>query len=684
MSNNKLPNFIQGKWIPHTGNGIQQFNAITGEMIGTCGSDEIDYQSVFQYARQKGGPALRKMTFLQRGQMLKKLALYLHGIRKKYYPLSYWTGATKIDSWIDIDGGIGTLFAYASLRKKFPNETFYVEGETVGLSKENTFIGHHIMTPKRGVAIHINAFNFPIWGMLEKISVNLLAGVPAVVKPSEITSYLTQSMVEDIIASNILPKGALQLICGKGIGILDHVTSQDVVTFTGSARTGRMLRNLPSIIDNSVPFNLEADSLNAAVLGEDAVPGTAEFDLFIKEVRKEMTVKAGQKCTAIRRILVPENLVDEVQKALSSQLAKTTIGDPQVEGVRMGALVSKGQVAEAKQRIAELAKHSEIIYGNNDDFEVVGADRNKGAFLQPTLFLNKNPFKFDSTHNIEVFGPVSTILPYKNLDEAIELANMGKGSLVSSIVTNDPNIAKEYVMNASSYHGRILVLNDACAKESTGHGAVMPLLSHGGPGRAGGGEEMGGIRGVLHYLQRTSIQGHPTMITAITNQYQYGGKQIEKPIHVFRKHFEELEVGETVITAKHTVTVTDIVNFANVSGDNFYAHMDETSLDGTIFEQRVAHGYFILAKAAGLFVDAKKGPVLLNYGIDECRFTKPVYPGTTIGVKFTVKEKIDQEKRSEDDVAKGIVKFLVDVYDDTGETVALATILTMVKKLEDV
>ncbi len=684
MKNKKLPNFIQGKWVSHNGEGIAQYNAITGQLIGTCGSENIDYSAMFDYARRKGGFALRKMTFPQRGQMLKQLALYLHGIRKKYYPISYWTGATKTDSWIDIDGGIGTLFAYASLRKKFPNETFYVEGDTVGLSKENTFIGHHIMTPKKGVAIHINAFNFPIWGMLEKIAVNLLAGVPAVVKPSEITSYLTQAMVEDIIDSKILPDGALQLVCGKGIGILDAVTNQDIVTFTGSASTGRMLRNLPSIIENSVPFNLEADSLNAAVLGEDAIPGTSEFDLFIKEVRKEMTTKAGQKCTAIRRILVPENLVEDVQKALANQLSKTTIGDPQVEGVRMGALVSKGQVDEAKARIKELAIHSEIIYGNNDDFEVIGADIQKGAFLQPTLLLNKNPFKFDATHNIEVFGPVSTILPYKNMDEAIELANMGKGSLVSSIVTNNPNIAKEYVLNASSYHGRILVLNAACAKESTGHGAVMPLLSHGGPGRAGGGEEMGGMRGVMHYLQRTSIQGHPTMITAITNQYQYGGEQIEKPVHVFRKHFEELEVGETVITAKHTVTVTDIVNFANVSGDNFYAHMDETSLEGTIFEQRVAHGYFILAKAAGLFVDAKKGPVLLNYGIDECRFTKPVYPGTTIGVRFTVKEKIDQEKRSEDDVAKGIVKFLVDVYDDTGETVALATILTMVKKLEDI
>ncbi len=677
----KVDNYLLGTWQPHQGKGTEQHNAITGELIATAGSEGLDYTAMADYARKTGGPALRKMTFYQRGLMLKKLALYLHERRKSYYPLSSATGATKADSWVDIEGGIGTLFAYASLRRKFSSETFYVDGEAVKSSKEGTFIGHHILSPRQGVAIHINAFNFPIWGMLEKLSPTFLAGMPAIVKPSELTSFLTQRMVKDIIESGILPDGALQLVCGTGVGILGPVTSQDVVTFTGSAVTGRMLKSLPQIIENAVPFNMEADSLNASVLGEDAVPGTPEFDIFIKEVHREIVTKAGQKCTAVRRILVPEKLVGDVQIALGTRIASTPIGDPQVEGVRMGSLVHKVQVEEVRRRVEELNTSTEIVIGSLDNFEVIGADKGKGAFFNPIVFLNDDPFKKQDSHNIEAFGPVSTIMPYRNLDEAIEIANMGKGSLVSSIVTADERIAREYVLGSAPYHGRILILNESCAKESTGHGSPLPQLMHGGPGRAGGGEELGGARGVKHYLQTTAIQGHPTFLTAVTNQYQQGGKQTEKPVHVFRKHFEELEIGETVITAKHTVTEADITNFANVSGDNFYAHTDATSLEGTIFEQRVAHGYFILSKAAGLFVDPKKGPVLLNYGIDECRFTKPVYPGMTIGVRLTVKEKVDQEKKSEEDVAKGIVKFLVDVYDETGETVALATILTMVKKL---
>ena len=676
-----LPNYIQGQWLAHEGAGIAQFNAVTGEQIGTCGSDGLDYEAMRNFAVNSGGAALRKMTFQERGLMLKKLALHMHGLRKKYYPISSMTGATKVDSWIDIDGGIGTLFAYASLRRKFNNAPFFVDGETVNLSKEGTFKAQHIMVPKRGVAIHINAFNFPIWGMLEKIAVNLLAGMPAIVKPSEVTSFLTKAFFEDMIASGILPEGSLQLVNGSGVGIIDHVTHQDVVTFTGSAHTGRKLKNHPVILNESVLFNMEADSLNAAVLGPDAVPGTAEFNLFVKEVHREMTVKTGQKCTAIRRILVPENLVEEVQKALGARLDKTTIGDPTAEGVRMGTLASMLQVDRCREQIAKLAQDNELVYAK-DNFDVVGADREKGAFIAPTLFLNTNPLENMSSHEVEAFGPVSTIMPYKDLEEATHIASLGKGSLVSSIVTNDKAVANEYVAAAAPYHGRILILNEACAAESTGHGSPMPLLSHGGPGRAGGGEEMGGMRGVKHYLQRTAIQGHPTMLTAVSGVYQYGSEHIEKDVHVFRKHFEELEIGETVFTHKHTVSESDIVNFANVSGDNFYAHMDATSLEGTIFEQRVAHGYFILSKAAGLFVDPKKGPVLLNYGIDEARFTKPVYPGMTIGVRFTVKEKIDQEKKSEEDIAKGIVKFLVDVYDETGETVALATILTMVKKID--
>jgi oxepin-CoA hydrolase/3-oxo-5,6-dehydrosuberyl-CoA semialdehyde dehydrogenase len=510
-----------------------------------------------------------------------------------------------------------------------------------------------------------------------------MAGVPAVVKPSEYTCFLTEVMVRDIIDSKILPEGALQLICGLGRGILDSVSAGDTVTFTGSAATGKILKGLPIISEQSVSFNLEADSLNATILGQAAVPGTEEFDLFVKECVKEITIKAGQKCTAVRRIIVPENLLDEVQGAIAARLASTKIGDPSAEGVRMGALATKLQVERVSASVAELAKTQQIVYGNLSDFEVIGANKEVGAFFPPVLFRNENPFTATAVHEIEAFGPVATIMPYKDMSAAVELAKMGKGSLVSSIVTPDNREAVEYVVGAASMHGRILVLNKDCAKESTGHGSPMPLLTHGGPGRAGGGEEMGGKRGVLHYLQRTAIQGHPTTITAITQQFQVGADMPEAQPHVFRKHFEELVVGETVFTHKHTVTDADIVNFANVSGDNFYAHMDATSLEGTIFERRVAHGYFILSKAAGLFVDPKKGPVLLNYGIEEARFTKPVYPGATIGVRFTVKEKVDQEKRSPEDIAKGIVKFLVDVYDETGETVALATILTMVKKLHD-
>ncbi|TVR39888.1 MAG: phenylacetic acid degradation bifunctional protein PaaZ [Cryomorphaceae bacterium] len=679
----KLKNYIGGKWVEGHGDGKPLYNAITGETIAMATADGLSFEDMLHFGRTVGGPALRKMTFQERGRMLKALALYLIERKQRYYELSYATGATQTDSWIDIEGGIGNLFAYASLRKQFPNQSYYVDGDTAPLSRGGSFIGHHIMVPKEGVAIHINAFNFPIWGMLEKIAVNLLAGVPAVVKPATLTSYLTQLMVEDIAASGILPNGALQLICGSANGILDSVYSQDVVTFTGSASTGRMLKGHARILDESVPFNMEADSLNAAVLGEDATPGTEEFELFIKEVRKEMTVKCGQKCTAVRRIIVPENMVEDVQIALGKALAKTTIGDPQAEGVRMGALAGKEQLKEVQEKLAQLKTASEVVYGGDALLEVIGADVAKGAFMAPVLLRNDRPFENLASHEVEAFGPVSTIMPYKSLDEAIQLTKLGKGSLVCSLTTYNDQLAREFTIGAASHHGRILILNRDCAKESTGHGSPMPLLVHGGPGRAGGGEEMGGKRGVLHYLQRTAIQGSPTTLSEITQVYQYGGKQTESEPHVFRKHFEELRVGDTVTTAKHTVTETDIANFANVSGDNFYAHVDATSLEGTIFEQRVAHGYFVLSKAAGLFVEAKKGPVLLNYGIDECRFTKPVYPGMTIGVRLTVKEKIDQEKRSDDDIAKGIVRFLVDVYDETGETVALATILTMVKKLKD-
>jgi oxepin-CoA hydrolase / 3-oxo-5,6-dehydrosuberyl-CoA semialdehyde dehydrogenase len=676
----KLKNFISGSWIEGEGEQEILSDAVTGKEIAITSTGGIDFERMLHYARTIGGVALRKLTFHERGRMLKALALYLSERKEKYYTLSYYTGATKNDSWIDIDGGIGNLFSYASLRRQFPNEGFYVDGEVAKLSKNNTFIGHHIMVPKQGVAIHINAYNFPVWGMLEKIAVNLFAGVPAVVKPASPGSFLTEAVFKDIIESNILPQGALQLVCGSAGNMLDFVTSQDIITFTGSAKTGKMLKVHPRIISESVPFTMEADSLNCCILGEDAAPGTADFDIFIKEVHREMTVKCGQKCTAIRRAIVPEKYIGDVNIALGKRLSKTTIGDPRLEDVRMGSLIGIPQMKEVKERVAELSKFSSFIYGSPDEVDVKGADNESGAFISPLLLLNEHPFQYTITHELEAFGPVATIIPYKNLDEAITLANMGKGSLVSSVITSDKKIATQYVMGAATYHGRILILNEACAKESTGHGSPMPMLVHGGPGHAGGGEEMGGKRGVMHYLQRTAIQGSPTMLGAVTNVYQQGGEQIQTDLHPFQKHFEDLRIGDTVITAKHTVTEADITNFANVSGDNFYAHMDATSLEGTIFERRVAHGYFVLAKAAGLFVDPRKGPVLLNYGIDEARFTKPVYPGATIGVRLTVKEKVDQEKKDENDIAKGIVKWLVDVYDETGETVAIATILTMVKK----
>ena len=674
----KYENYALGNWVTGNGNETVLHNAITGAEIGTVSSG-LDFSSMMEYARNIGGPALRKLTFQQRGLMLKKLALHLHKVKSKFYPISFQTGATKIDSWIDIEGGIGNLFANASLRRQFPDQYFHVEGSAAPLSRNGTFIGHHILVPKQGVAIHINAFNFPIWGMLEKIAVNLMAGVPAIVKAATLTSFLTESMVREIIESDILPKGSLQLICGSARGILDYVDSEDVVTFTGSAETGKMLKSNQRLIEKAVPFNMEADSLNCSVLGEDAVPGTPEFDIFIKEVQKEMTVKAGQKCTAVRRVIVPEKLIEDVQIALGKRLSSTTIGDPSVEGVRMGSLAGKSQKKEVLENINKLSKSQDIVFGNEESFEVVGANKDKGAFVSPFLFLNSNPFKSLDCHDIEVFGPVATIMPYKDVNEAIKLARLGKGSLVCSLVTNDMKLAEQFVLGASSMHGRILVLNESCAKESTGHGSPMPLLTHGGPGRAGGGEEMGGIRGIKHYMQRTAIQGHPSTVTAITKQYQIGAKQNIDGPHVFRKYFEEIQIGDTVITDKHLVTLDNIEEFAELSGDKFYAHMDENSLDGTIFTERVAHGYFIMSKAAGLFVDPPKGPVLLNYGIDECRFTKPVYPGMTIGVRFTAKEKITQEKKDENDIAKGIVKFLVDVYDDENDTVMLATILTMVK-----
>lgn len=671
-------NYVCGVWTRGSGKPVDLYDAITGQSFGFANAEGLNMRDVLQHARTAGGSALRKMTFHERGRMLRALALYLTDRKSDYYDLSYRTGATKIDSWIDIDGGIGNLFAYASLRRQFPDTPHFTDGDYARLSKQGSFIGHHILVPKEGTAIHINAFNFPVWGMLEKVAVNWLAGVPAVVKPATSTSFLAERVARDIIGSGILPEGSLQLICGSAGDLLDHLTSQDVVTFTGSASTGRRLKRHDKIIDESVPFNMEADSLNACVLGPDVEPGSANFDIFIKELRKEMTVKCGQKCTAVRRIMVPAGKEEAVVSALTNALSKTVIGDPRNETVRMGSLVSNAQRDDVRIALKELMHNNEVVYDGNKNIEIVGAN-SSGAFMAPVLLHNSHPLSNMACHEVEAFGPVATLMSYNTLDEAAHLVKLGKGSLVCSIITSSETHAKNFALSAASHHGRILVLNESCAPESTGHGSPMPLLVHGGPGRAGGGEEMGGKRGVFHYMQRTAIQGSPDAVTAITGVYQQGAKRPESEPHLFRKHFEEMEIGETVYTHKHTVTEADIANFANVSGDNFYAHMDATSLEGTIFERRVAHGYFVLSKAAGLFVDPKKGPVLLNYGIDEARFTKPVYPGMTLGVKLTVKEKIAQEKKGDDDIAKGIVKFWVDVFDETGETVALATILTMVK-----
>ena len=688
-----LENYVTGHWIKGDGDGQLLANAVTGEPVARATTKGLDFKSIIEYGRKTGNPALRKMTFHQRGNMLKALALHLRNHLPELYTLSYKTGATKADSWVDIEGGIGNLFANASLRRKFPDDVICVDGESHNLSKNNTFMGTHILVPKEGVAIHINAFNFPVWGMLEKIAVNLLAGMPAIVKPATVTSYLTEAVVRKIIESGILPEGALQLICGSAGDLLDHVSSQDVITFTGSASTGLMLRKTPAILENNVPFNMEADSLNCIVLGENITPGKPEWDIFIKEIRKEMTLKAGQRCTGIRRIFVPENKMEDVWKAISASLSQTVIGNPLNEKVRMGSLAGESQRSEVRSQVQKLLSSSQIVYGSLDSVEVVDADAVKGAFMSPVLLMNSKPYEAKEAHEVEAFGPVSTIMPYKNMDDAIALSKLGKGSLVTTVVTDDYKEARQYVIGAATHHGRILVLNNECAKENTGHGSPLPLLVHGGPGRAGGGEEMGGIRGVKHYLQRTAIQGSPTTLTEVTRVYQPHAKGKDGGKHPFKKYFEELEIGEQIITAKRVITSEDIDRFADLSGDHFYAHIKTTDFSGTMFEKQVAHGYFIMSVAAGLFVDSyEKNPVLLNYGIDELRFTKPVYPGAEIHIRFTCKEKLPNDKRivekpedfkRGDDIDKGIVKWLVEMIDETGEVTGIATILTMVAKKTD-
>jgi oxepin-CoA hydrolase / 3-oxo-5,6-dehydrosuberyl-CoA semialdehyde dehydrogenase len=675
-----LQNYALGEWVQGTGKTADLVHAVTGEKIGEAGSGGLDFKAMMHYARTVGGPALRKLTFHQRAAMLKALAKHLMERKDAFYVLSSATGATKADSWVDIDGGIGTFFAYSSRgRREFPNETFHVEGPVEALSKGGAFVGRHICVPLEGVALHINAFNFPVWGMMEKLAPALLAGVPCIVKPATATSFLTEAVFRSMVDANVLPAGAIQLICGSAGDMLSHVTEQDAIAFTGSAATGQMLKESRAVMANSVRFNMEADSLNCSILGPDATPGTPEFDLFIKEVAREMTTKAGQKCTAIRRTIVPTGVEEAVVKALSDRLRTTSIGDPTVDGVRMGPLASRGQVRDVGAAAERIRGATELVYGGGD-YEVVGADREKGSFFGPMLMVCDKPFSHHEPHDVEAFGPVNTIMPYATLDDAVALARLGRGSLCGSVVTGDASVARTIILGTAAYHGRMLVLDRHCAKESTGHGSPLPNLVHGGPGRAGGGEEMGGARGVLHYMQRTAVQGSPSVMTAITREWSSGAEQVTDAVHPFRKTFDELQVGDTLITATRTITLDDIVAFANLSGDKFYAHMnDEDARTNGVFEGRVAHGYFIVSAAAGLFVEPALGPVLANYGMEKLRFTKPVYPGDTIHVRLTVKQKTAKDT-PDGGIPQGVVEWDVEVRNQNDEAVAVYSILTLVRR----
>ena len=676
----RLQNYALGQWIDGTGTGAPLYHAVTGAPVAIASSEGLDFKAMHAYGRTEGGPTLRAMTFHQRARILKALAQYLTARKDEFYRVSSWTGATKGDSWIDIDGGFGTLFAYASRgRREFPDETYYVDGGPEALSKGGTFIGRHICVPMEGVAVQINAFNFPVWGMLEKFATSFLAGVPSIVKPATVTSYLTESVAKAMVESGLLPAGTFQLICGSAGDLLDHLDCQDSVAFTGSASTGLMLKSGKAVLGNSVRFNQEADSLNYSMLGPDAVPGTDEFDLFVKEVAKEMTVKAGQKCTAIRRTFVHESMVDAVTAALKQRLAGVKVGDPSVEGVRMGPLAGKGQVREVEQSVERLRAATELVYGGPGTLDVIGANADAGAFYPTLLLYNDKPFDRSEPHDVEAFGPVNTIMPYTTVEEAIALARLGKGSLVGSLFTAKDDVARQVALGTAAYHGRLMLVNRHSAKESTGHGSPLPQLVHGGPGRAGGGEEMGGVRGVLHYMQRTAIQGSPQTVAAVTREWSKGATERRDRLHPFRKFFEELEIGETLITHRRTVTESDVVNFAGISGDFFYAHMDDIAAKDSLFEKRVAHGYFVLSAAAGLFVDPAPGPVLANYGLEGLRFVKPVYIGDTIQARLTCKQKTAKEDR-EGQIPQGVVHWDVEVTNQAAEPVAVYTILTLVRR----
>jgi oxepin-CoA hydrolase/3-oxo-5,6-dehydrosuberyl-CoA semialdehyde dehydrogenase len=676
----KLKNYALDAWVEGGNEDRELLSAVDGRPIASISSDGIDFAAMLDHARNTGGPNLRKFTFHERALMLKELAKFLTEHKKEFYALSTETGATRSDSWIDIDGGISTMFVFSSKgRREMPNDHVYLDGPPEILSKNGTFVGQHIYTPRLGAAVHINAFNFPCWGMLEKLAPSIIAGVPAIVKPASSTAYLTELVVRRMMDSGILPEGSLQLICG-GVGdLFDHLDCQDMIAFTGSKATAERLQQHPRVISQTVPFTAETDSLNASILGPDATPDTPEFELFINEVTREMTSKAGQKCTAIRRIIAPASLAADVVSALSTALGEIRVGNPGSREVDMGALASLGQREEVRERVSELAGEAEVVFGNKDDFEVVDADSRKGAFFMPTLLHCEKPLSSAAVHSVEAFGPVSTVLPYENLDEAIALARLGEGSLAGSIITNDDSVARELILGTAPYHGRMLVINRHCAAESTGHGSPLPHLVHGGPGRAGGGEELGGVRGVLHYMQRTAVQGSPETLSRIGNRWIRGAAEYDPGVHPFRRTFEQLEIGDTVNTDAREISLDDIDHFAEFTGDKFYAHTDEVAASkNPFFDGRVAHGYLIVSFAAGLFVDPDFGPVLANYGVDNLRFAQPVNYGDSLKVRLTCKQKTLREGSG-----YGEVRWDTEVSNQNDEIVAAYDVLTMVATDEE-
>lgn len=675
-----LRSHLAGQWFGATAD-LPLAHAVTGEIVAFTHREQPDFGAALAYARDDGLRGLLGLDFQRRAAILRALARHLGEHKETLYAVSAWTGATRRDGWIDIDGGIGTLSAYAAIgAAELPSGNLIHEGPATSLGKRGSFAGTHVLVPRRGVAVHVNAFNFPVWGALEKFAPAFLAGMPCIVKPATATAYLTEALVRLIDASGLLPPGALQLVVG-GVGtLLEQLDTQDVVTFTGSAQTASRLRTHPNLVRNAIPFNAEADSLNAAILGPDVTPDAPEFALFVDEVVREMTVKAGQKCTAIRRAIVPRARLDAVAQALRARLATVVVGDPALEGVQMGALASRAQQVDVGEQLLRLAAGCETVWGAADGFAPRGEGIERGAFFAPTLLLCARPHEFAAVHEIEAFGPVATLMPYDGIDDAIALAARGRGSLVASLVTASPAVAAEAVPRLAAWHGRLHVLDAESAGESTGHGSPLPGLKHGGPGRAGGGEELGGLRAVTHYLQRAAIQGSPSMLTAITGEYVRGAKLTESDLHPFRRHFEDISIGDSLLTHRRTVTEADIVAFGGLSGDFFYMHFDEPAAKASPFGKRIAHGYFVLSAAAGLFVWPSPGPVLANYGLDTLRFVRPVGIGDTIQARLTCKRKTDRPRKSADDAGQGVVAWDVQVTNQDGVLVASYDILTLVAK----